>query len=851
VHMPIVRSLSVVIILPPAVKETIAPCGKGVTCRRIDRVLTPGPRATLEAFAGATTGATLTTLVEAPIIEETLLDAEAEADLIAPRKRLRRPPAVVMFLSIGLVIAAVAASGILGSYEPTAVSVIGLMAILAFPASILRRKPSLVWPWIAIGGALTLFLGDEYARSALHTLGNLSGTRSLVPDLLALPGYALLAAGLLGFSRSRVRGPHRHSSVILDGLIAALALGALAWVFAVQPVLAHHHMPLTVRLVLTAYPSVSIFLVVVTLRIAFNPEQERVPAYWFLVAGMTFMFIGDVIYMFADINVIHVPGRFLDLPYGLALLSAGATVLHPSMRNLTELARQRRTSTSRGRIALVGVALFIPAFLTFQQRSMPTSDRVALFVIIAALTATAVLRIIQALYTAERSEARLAFQATHDTLTGLPNRRMMEQHLSRLLEQAPIDDTHVALLFLDLDRFKLVNDTLGHSHGDELLIKVAQRLRSHVRPSDLVTRIGGDEFMIVLGHVVSVSQALDLANRLRFSLRAPFVVNDMEFYVSASIGLAFASGDDPEATAEVLVRDADTAMNQAKDAGRDAVAVFDMSMRTRVSERVELEHDLRNAVALNQLHLVYQPIVHLPQGPIEGVEALVRWAHPTQGVLSPAKFIPLAEESGLITEIGAWVLEEAVGQLAAWRRQSPEMENMYVSVNLSGAQLHDERLVERVAEALTVNGIEGSALCLELTESVVMEDPIAAAEILTQLRRLGARLAIDDFGTEYSSLAYLKRFPVTCLKIDKSFVDSLVQGDTSDATLISAIVAMSKALGMNTVAEGVEHAIQSKRLLELGCDSVQGYLYSRPVRSDTLAEFVGSQWTKGLQATAV
>jgi diguanylate cyclase (GGDEF)-like protein len=700
---------------------------------------------------------------------------------------------------------------------------------------------------VSIIVALALFLAAGFARAELNTLGNLSTSRSLIPDFLALPGYALLAAGLLGFSRSRVRGPHRHSSVILDGLIAALALAALAWVFAVQPVLLRHASPLAVRVVLTAYPSMSIFLVVVTLRIAFSPEQERVPAFWLLVAAMTCMFVGDTVYMFADIDLIHIAPRLLDLPYALAYLGAGATAFDPSMRKLTELGKQRRLSTSRGRVALVAVALVVPALLTLQHGDDTTTDRFGLFIVILALTVTAVLRIVQALYTAERSEARLAFQATHDSLTGLPNRRMMEQHLSRLLESAPIDDTHVALLFLDLDRFKLVNDTLGHRHGDELLVRVAQRLRAHVRPSDLVTRIGGDEFMVVLGNVVSISQALDLANRLRFCLRAPFVVNEMEFFVSASIGLAFASGDNPDATAEVLVRDADTAMYQAKDAGRDAVAVFDESMRTRVSERVELENDLRHAVALHQFHLVYQPIVRLPSGPIEGVEALVRWSHPTQGVLSPAKFISLAEESGLISEIGSWVLEEAVSQLATWRRQTPTMEDLYMSVNLSGAQLHDDHIVEQVSDALALHGLEGSALCLELTESVVMEDPVAAAAILTELRRLGVRIAIDDFGTEYSSLAYLKRFPVTSLKIDKSFVDSLVQDDTSDATLIAAIVAMSKALGIATVAEGVESSIQSKRLLELGCDAVQGYLYSRPVRADRLPEVVGSLWTKGLQ----
>ena len=267
------------------------------------------------------------------------------------------------------------------------------------------------------------------------------------------------------------------------------------------------------------------------------------------------------------------------------------------MRKLTEVGEQRRMPPSRLRVAVVGVALVIPALLTLANDSRTISDRIVLCVLMLAMTAAAVLRIAQALQTAESSEARLVFQANHDSLTGLPNRRMMEQHLADLLAEPAIDDTHVAVLYLDLDRFKLINDTLGHSHGDELLIEVAERLHANVRPSDLVTRIGGDEFMIILGHVVSVSQAVDLANRLRSCLRTPFIVHGMTFYVSASIGLAFASGDDRNATAEALVRDADTAMYQAKDAGRDAVSVFDESMRERMAERVELERDLRFALS--------------------------------------------------------------------------------------------------------------------------------------------------------------------------------------------------------------------------------------------------------------
>lgn len=750
------------------------------------------------------------------------------------------PPLAYVFLGVGGAVALLAAAGVFGAAEPVALSVTGLATLVALVASVWARRPSKLGPWAAIAIAFAVFMAAGVLRVQLKTIGDLSAGRSLLPDLLTLPGYALLAAGLLGFARQSTRDRERQSTVVLDGLLAALALAAIAWVFVIQRALVQIDMPISVMLVMIAYPSLSIFMVVVTLRIVLDPCRDRVPAVWLLFAGMAFMFVGDVAYLFADLGLADIPARLLDLPYGLAYLCAGACALHPTMLRLTEPGGAGRPFASRFRIALVAVALLIPALLTLEDRSTGLAERVVLSGLMLAMTATAVARLVQALRTAEESEGRLIHQAHHDSLTGLPNRRMMEEHLSHLLSRAPIDNTHVALLYLDLDRFKLINDTLGHNHGDDLLVEVAQRLRSNVRPADLVTRIGGDEFMIVLGHVVSVSEAVDLANRLRACLGTPFLVRGKSFYVSASIGLAFASGEDPLATAEVLIRDADTAMYQAKDAGRDAIAVFDESMQTRVAERVELERDLRQAIARHQLHVVYQPIVHLPGANVVGMEALARWSHPTHGVIPPAKFIPLAEESGLISAIGAWVLEEAVSQLAAWRRQWPDMASLYMSVNLSGVQLHDEDIVQRVADVLAINGLEGASLCLELTESVVMEDPAAATRTLEDLRQLGVHLAIDDFGSEYSSLAYLRRFPVTMLKIDKSFVSSLTREDSPDATLIRTIVAMAEALGITTVAEGVEQPAQADRLRELGCDAVQGYLYSRPVGADRLPEVVAS-----------
>ncbi len=763
-----------------------------------------------------------------------------------PRWPLHPRSALIAYLLIGGAVAVVAASGLLGAWQSVAFLAVTVPAIVVVAVSAWLHRPAIVWPWVAITVAFTLFLTGGVARYALATTGNITASRSLIPDLITLSGYLLLAAGLLRFSRSSSVEPQRKWSVVLDASIAALAAAAVIWVIAIQPMLAGGAAP-GATVVLILYPSMSIFMVVVTLRIAFNPEQERVPAYWFLLAAMTLMFVGDVLYMLADASLAPVPERLLDVPYMVALLCAGAGALHPTMRMLTEPGKPTHVARSTVRVAMVGIALVVPALLTMKGVGNSTIDRIVLGLLMLALAGAAVLRIVQALHIAQSSEARLVFQAHHDSLTELPNRRLMERHLSRLLERAHIDETHVALLYIDLDRFKLVNDTLGHRHGDKLLVEVADRLRDNVRPTDLVTRLGGDEFMVVLGEVVGISQALDMANRLRSCLKVPFTASGMTFYVSASIGLAYASGEDPAASAEALIRDADTAMYRAKDAGRDAVAVFDESMRMQIEQRVEIEHDLHAAVALNQLHLVYQPIVRLPHGTALGMEALVRWTHPKHGVIAPARFIPLAEEDGLISEIGNWVLEEAVSQFAAWRRQWPEMANLYLSVNLSGAQLYDGKIADRIADALALHSLQGPSLCLELTESVIMEDPAAATSALKKLRKLGVQIAIDDFGSEYSSLAYLKRFPVTILKIDKSFVDSIATPDSADATLVATIIAMARGLGIATVSEGVATRDQGERLIELGCESAQGFLYSRPVGPDRLPEVVAALGSQRLQ----
>ncbi len=728
--------------------------------------------------------------------------------------------------------------GFFGAVGTYALCALAALTVITMVTSVRRYRPSSSWQWYAICAAMMLFFVGSAASGALGTLGNLTAHRSIIPDVITIPGYLVLAAGLLGFTRARTSNDGRSLGVVLDALVVSLAIFACAWVYIIEPVLLHRQTPLDIRLVLVCYPTASVFLVVVTVRIAFGPDLRRSPSYWFLLTAMCAMLIGDWVYMLTEIHILHLPSGLLDLPYGLAYVGAGLMALHPSMRSLTEHTGRTEHAERSGRTVIVIVALFVPALLLLTPYRAPAGDRVVLFGIILALTFTAVARMAQALHESERSESRLLAQAMQDSLTGLPNRRSMRAQLTEVLERAEVANTDVAVLYLDLDQFKVINDTLGHTLGDELISRVARRLSESVRAGDLVTRLGGDEFIVVLEQMVDGTRAFEVAERIRGCLRVPFVVDGNELLLSASIGLAFARGRGRSATAEELVRDADLAMYQAKNMGRGAVVVFEQSMGTKLAERVSLEQELRHAVDRRELRLVYQPVVELPWGPVLGVEALIRWEHPTLGPLEPATFIPLAEESGLIVEIGGWVLDEALRQLARWRHENPDFENVYVAVNLSALQLRDDHLVEQVADALARHGLPGGALVLELTETVLMEDGTSAADKFTRLKRIGVRVAIDDFGTEYSSLTYLRRIPFDILKVDRSFISSLGEPDNPDETLIAAIVGMAKGLGIATVAEGVETSEQATRVVELGCDAVQGYVYSRPVESDQVLDVV-------------
>jgi len=396
------------------------------------------------------------------------------------------------------------------------------------------------------------------------------------------------------------------------------------------------------------------------------------------------------------------------------------------------------------------------------------------------------------------------------------------------------------VLLFDLDRFKVINDSLGHSVGDELLIAVALRLADACPPGAELARMGGDELAVLVTDLVTESEAVAVAHDLQQVIHRPVTVDGHEVATTASVGVAYTA--DPDEKSDDLLRHADAAMYAAKELGRNRIEVFDDTLRANVRRRLQNEIELRHAIESGELEVYYQPEVEVPSGRLLGAEALVRWRHPTRGLLAAVEFIDLAEETGLILDLGVWVLREACRQQVAWQRRNPD-EPMLVRVNLSARQIGQPDLLSQVVTIMRETGIQPANLCLEITETTVMADAAASLEVLEKLRGLGVELAIDDFGTGYSSLSYLKRFPVDVLKIDRSFVDGL-GADPDDTAIVQAIMVLASTLGLRVTAEGVETETQLDELLRLGCSRVQGYLFARP---ESVDDFTGRLGGAALQ----
>jgi diguanylate cyclase (GGDEF)-like protein len=443
-------------------------------------------------------------------------------------------------------------------------------------------------------------------------------------------------------------------------------------------------------------------------------------------------------------------------------------------------------------------------------------------------------RISQAL---EENKEHFRHAAFHDALTGLPNRSLFIDHLKLAIERSKLNHNHLfAVLFIDLDRFKNINDSLGHNTGDQLLVAIAERLGACLRPTDTIARLGGDEFAILLDALEEWTEATEVAERIQSELLKSFSLNGHEVYTTASIGIRLSM--DGREDAENMLRDADTAMYRAKDSGKARHELFHSTMHTRAVALLKLENDLRRAIEREEFSVHYQPIISLDTQLLAGFEALARWQHPERGLVSPDEFIPLAEETGLITEIGVLVLREACKQMRAWH-SALGRESLTMSVNLSGKQLTQTDLIEQIQDTLQQTGLNPTCLRLEITETVVMENAELATNTLLQLRKLGVHLSIDDFGTGYSSLSYLHRFPVNTLKIDRSFIGRMTKGD-ENAEIVRTICTLANNLGMEVVAEGVETPEQLELLRSLKCEYGQGYLFSRPVDAEKATELLSS-----------
>jgi diguanylate cyclase (GGDEF)-like protein len=431
-------------------------------------------------------------------------------------------------------------------------------------------------------------------------------------------------------------------------------------------------------------------------------------------------------------------------------------------------------------------------------------------------------------------EERLAHDALHDALTGLPNRTLFVDRLEQRLEYSKRHKNDLfAILFIDLDRFKIINDSLGHTIGDKFLITTAQRLQSCLRPEDTVSRFGGDEFAVLLSEITDVSDAIRVADRIQARMKGTTLLGPVSRSSTASIGITIFNGyyTDPQE----MLRDADSAMYRAKAQGGGRYQLFDVDMYKSALALLKLETDLKHAVEHQEWQIHYQPIISLPNGVISGVEALIRWKHPKRGLVSPAEFIGVAEESGLILQIGEYVLRESCRQIKIWREAG--FPDLWVSVNISGRQFQDRNLLNIIEYILKRTGVSGDALRLEVTETVAMKDIEYSVKILKELDKLGIHLSLDDFGNGYSSLGYLKRFPLKVLKIDRSFIQDIEINKNSEA-ITSAIISMGHTLNLEVVAEGVETEEQLAFLKARFCNEVQGFLFSRPIPAEELSRLL-------------
>ncbi len=703
-----------------------------------------------------------------------------------------------------------------------AYDVFGVACVVAMVVGIRRSRSARLTPWILCAVGLALFVAGDAVWNVYGDILHRDAPVASLADALYLPAYVALAVGCLGFARSR---GGRDPDALLDAIVVALGGGVLVLSLVIIPS-AGSMTPVIDRVVVALYPVMDLAILTVLIRLALVPGR-RSPVLWLVLGSFSFMLLGDLVYAVLQQSSSYTAG-LLDATWLLAYVGLGAAALHPDMATLAERNQHRgETTLGWGRTAMLGMALLVgPAVLIARGLAEGHRGDILDGALTAVVSILVLWRIVRVTRQRQRVEATLTHTALHDPVTGLPNRQLLLDRLQQAIARLGRGSTGVAVLFLDLDRFKDVNDGFGHAGGDMLLAAVGQRLTGAMRPSDTVARLGGDEFVAVCEGIDSHEEAGATAARLMDVLSREFVFPFGEVFVTVSLGIAFAT--DRRASAEGLISDAVAAMYRAKDHGRNRSEFFDDAMRSSTTAPVEIVNQLHRALARGEFQMFYQPVIDLENGAIVGVEALIRWQHPERGLVPPDSFIPLAESSGLIVPIGWWAMEESLAQAQRWHLGTGPLANVTMNVNVSAIQLREPGFTGRLKEIIRETGIAPDLVCLELTESTLIDEAQSSFNTVAAVSASGVHVALDDFGTGYSSLSYLQRFPVDSLKIDRSFVTGLGT-NPGDTIIVEAIIGLAKTLGLATVAEGVETAEQRDELRALGCTFGQGYLFARPL----------------------
>ena len=639
---------------------------------------------------------------------------------------------------------------------------------------------------------------------------------------LGLAGYPLLIIGFLRLQSARL--PEREADVLVQAGLVATTFGLVLWLLG-GPAQARFGIPLGTAELAVAIAALDLLVLTLAVHLLLLPG-ERIFAYRGAALAVAFLFGAHLAAALALFGGRHVPGGATSVLAAAAFALLAVTGLDPSVRRLFEPLIGEPARFSAAHLVVTEMGMLAPpvviVYHAVRRAAIPPATAIgagAVSVVLAAYLGSLLLQ-----------RSVIERRAEHDGLTGLPNRTLFGDRLSRALAHARRNAVSVAVMVVDLDRFKEVNDSLGHAAGDELLRQAAQRLRACVRDEDTVARLGGDEFAVLLPHVTGVDGAVRVARRLLEAFAAPVELGGAPVVVSPSIGISLFPQDGIEP--EEIVEGADAAMYRAKERGRNTFEIFSPALRTEANERLALEAALRRGLEREEFVLHYQPKVDIRTGRVTGAEALVRWQHPERGLTYPDFFVPLAEETGLVAGLGEFVIAAACEQLQAWRAAG--LPPLTVAVNVSATQLR-EGLAEYVSRALRLADLDGSSLELELTESAALESLELTVAQLQELRALGVTCSIDDFGTGYCGLSYLNRLPVDGLKIDRSFITELSSG--SD-TIVTAVIALGHSLGLKVIAEGVETADQLACLADRGCDEMQGYLFSKPIPADEFAALV-------------